>query len=106
MIEHTSHYMTDCCVLYQTREKITTRLNLPLHMILDGRRDPPAGDITPLAGMPSSLVEEARGSSEWSSIPMLSGSVILKKIDKKNQKNMSSQRTPREAQKVWRLLIF
>ena len=45
----------------QTRKKITTRLNLPLHMIWADRRDNPVGDMNPLAGMPSSLVEEARG---------------------------------------------
>ena len=60
--------------------------------------------MTPLAGMPSSLVEEARGSLEWFSIPRPAGIVMLNKIEEKKQKNMSAQRTSREAQKVWRLL--
>ena len=38
-------------VLYQTREKITTRLKLPLHMIWSGRRDHLVGYMTPLAGI-------------------------------------------------------
>ena len=68
-------------VLCQTREKIITRLNLPLQMIWASRRDHMAGDMTPLAGMPSSLVGEARGSLEWSSIQMPDGGVILGKRD-------------------------
>ena len=43
-------------VLYQTRKKITTRLNLPLHMIWSDIRDNMLGYITPLSGMPLSLV--------------------------------------------------
>ena len=66
-------------VLYQTRGKIRIRLKLPLNMIRDGRRDHLVGDMTPLAGMPSSLVEEARGSLGWFSIPRPSVSVMLQK---------------------------
>ena len=73
-------------------------------MIWADRRDHLVGDMTPLAGMPSSLVGEARGSLEWYSIPRPSRIVMLHKIEDKKQKNMSDQRTPREAQKVWRLL--
>ena len=39
-------------VLYQTKEKMTTRLKLPLHMIKAVRRDNLVGDMTPLAGIP------------------------------------------------------
>ena len=39
-------------VIYQTREKITTRLNLTLHIIWDARRDHLVGDMNPIAGMP------------------------------------------------------
>ena len=44
-------------VRYQTRKEIRKRLKLPLHMIWYGRRDHLVGYMTPLAGMPSSLVE-------------------------------------------------
>ena len=64
-------------VLYQTRENISIRLNLPLHMIWAGRRDHMVGYMTPLAGMTFSLSEEARVSLEWSSIPRPAGSVML-----------------------------
>ena len=47
-------------VLYQTRKKRITRLNIPLYMIWAGRRDNLVGDMTPLVGMPLSLVGEAR----------------------------------------------
>ena len=93
-------------VLYQTRENIRIRLNLPLHMIWAGRKDHLVGDMTPLAGMPSSLVGEARGSLEWSSISRPDGSVMLQKREDKKQKNISAQRTLRGAQKVWRLLLY
>ena len=68
-------------------------------MIWAGRRDHLVGDMTPLAGMPSSLVVEARVSLEWSSIPSPYGSVVLHKGEEKKKKNMSAQRTSREAQK-------
>ena len=55
-----SHMSTD--VLYKTREKTTTRLNLPLHMICAVRRDHLEGDMTPLVGMHLSLLGEAMGS--------------------------------------------
>ena len=48
-------------VLDQTRGKIITRLNLPLHMIWAGRKDHLIGDMTPVEGMTSLLVGEARG---------------------------------------------
>ena len=91
-----SHMLTG--VLYQTRK--------PLHTIWAGRRDHLVGDMTPLAGMPSSLVEEARGSLEWSSIPRHAGSVMLQKREDKNQNYIRAQRTSREAQKLWRLLLY
>ena len=71
-------------VLYQTRKKTRTRLNLQLHMIWYGRRDHLVGDMFPLAGMPPSLVGEARGSLEWSSIPRPSGSLMLQKREDKH----------------------
>ena len=61
-------------------------------------------DMTPLVGMPSSLVGEARGSLKCSSIPRPFGIMMLHKIEEKKQKNMSSQITLRGAQKVRRLL--
>ena len=93
-------------VLYQTSKKITTRLKLPLHITWDGRRYHLVGDITHLAGMPSSLTEEERGSLEWSSIPRTSGRVILHKREEKNQNKTSAQKNYREAQKVWRILLY
>ena len=75
-------------------------------MIWADRRDHMVGEMTPIAGMPSSLVVEARGSSEWSSITRPAGSVMLQKIEEENQNNISTQRTSIEAQKVWRLLKF
>ena len=71
-----------------------------------GRRDHMGGDMNPLVGMPSSLVEEARGSLEWSSIPRPDGSVMLQEREENNQNKMSAQRTSMEAQKVWRRLQF
>ena len=75
-------------------------------MIWAGRRDHLVVDMVPLAGMPSSLVGEARGSLGWSSIPRPAGSVMLQKREDKKQKNMNAQRTLRGAQKVWRLLQY
>ena len=49
-------------VLYQTSKKRITRLKLPLNMIWAIRIDHLEVDMTHLAGMPSSLVVEARGS--------------------------------------------
>ena len=66
-LEHNNQSYIDCCALSK-KEKIRTRLNLPLHMIWSGRRYNLVGDMTPLVGMPSSLVGEARGSLEWSYI--------------------------------------
>ena len=86
------------------KEKRRTKLNLPLHMTLAGIRDYLVGDMNPLVGMPSSLVEEARGSLEWSCIPRPSGSVMMHKIEENKQKSISAQGTPREDQKLWRLL--
>ena len=55
-------------VLKQTRKKTTTRLYSLLHTIWSGRRDHPAGGMTPPADTPSSSGQGARGSSEWSFI--------------------------------------
>ena len=93
-------------VIYQTGKKIRTRLNLPLNMICTGRRYHIVGDMNPLAGIPSPLVGEARGSLEWSSITRPSVSVMLRKIEDNNKKKIISQRTSRESQKVWRLMKF
>ena len=48
----------------------------------------------------------ARVSYEWSSIPRPVGSLTLHKREEKKQKNMSVQRTFREAQKLWRFLLY
>ena len=64
-------------VNYQTSKIIITRLNLPLHIIWSDRLDHMVGDMNPLAVMTSSLVEKARGSLEWSSIPRPAVSVVL-----------------------------
>ena len=93
-------------VLYQTRKKIKTRLNLPLHMIWASRRDHLVGDMTPLESIPSSLVGKSRGTLELSSIPRPVGSVMLHKIEEKKHKNVISQITLRGAQEVWRLLLY
>ena len=77
-VEHNNQSYIDCCAI-SDKGKIRTSLNLPLHMIWAGRRDHLVGDITPLAGMPSSLMGEARVSLGWSSIPMPVGSVMLQK---------------------------
>ena len=81
-------------------------LNLPLHMIWADKRDNLLEDMTPLVGMPLSLVGESRGSLEWSSIPRSAVSVMLQKIEEKNYNITRFQRTSREAQNVWRLLKF
>ena len=93
-------------VLKQTMEKTTTRFNLLLHTTWSGRRDHLGGDMTPTVDIPSSSGQGARGSSEWSSIQRPAGILMLRKREENKQKNMSAQRTPREAQKVWRLLQF
>ena len=77
-LEHNNNSYVDWCALAD-KEKITTRLKLPLHMIWAGRRDHLVGDMTPLADMPSSLVEEARGSLKCSSITKPSGSDATEK---------------------------
>ena len=104
-IEHNNQSYFNRCDLLDKWE-ITTRLNLPLHMIWASRRDLLVGDMTHLVGMPSSLVEESRGSLECSSIPRPAGSVMLQKIDEENQKNISTQRTSRKAQNVWRIMLY
>ena len=93
-------------VIYQTSKTIITRLNLLLHMIWAGRKDHLVGDMNPLSGMPSSLMVEARGSLELSSIPRPAGSVMLQKKEENNKKNMSAQRTSRGPQNLWRLLLY
>ena len=60
MLERNNQSYVDWCAL-SDKEKNNNKLNLPLHMIWADRRDNPVGDMNPLAGMPSSLVEEARG---------------------------------------------
>ena len=75
-------------------------------MIWADRRDYLVGDMTPIEGMPSSLVGEERVSLEWYSITKPSVSVILCKREEKNQKNMGAQRTLMEYPKLWRLLQF
>ena len=59
-------------------------------MIWSDRRDHMVGDMTPLAGMPSSFVEEARGSLEWSYFPGPEGSVVLQKREKKRHNNITT----------------
>ena len=54
-LAHKNQSYFNWCAL-SDKEKIRTRLNLPLHMIWAIRRDHLVGDMTPLAGMPSSLV--------------------------------------------------
>ena len=54
-LEHNNKSYVDWCAL-SDKEKRRTRLNLPLHMIWASRRDHMVGDMTPLVGMPSSLV--------------------------------------------------
>ena len=77
-LEHNNHSCVNWCTL-SDKEIIITRLYLPLHMIWVGRRDHLVGDMTPLADMPSSLVEEARGSLKCSSITKPSGSDATEK---------------------------
>ena len=104
-LEHSNESYVDWCAL-SYKGRITIRLNLPLHMIWAGIRDPLVGYMNPIAGMPSSLVVEARGSLERSSIPRPVRSVMLQKVEEKKHKNISVQRTSREAQKLWRLLLY
>ena len=80
--ENKNQSYVDLCDL-SDKEKKRKRLNFPLHMIWDGRRDHMVKDATPLAGMPSSFVGEARGSLELSSIPRPAGSFVLKNIEEK-----------------------
>ena len=104
-LEHNNQSYGDWCAL-SDEDKKRTKLNLPCNMIWAGRRDHLVGDTTPLQGMPSSSAEEKRESLEWSSIPRPVGSVTLQKRKEKKQKNMSAQRTSREAQKVWKLQLY
>ena len=75
-------------------------------MIWAGRRDNLVGDMNPLAGMHSSLVGEVRISLKWSSITRPDISVMLQKREEEKNKNISPQRTLRDAQKLQRLLQF
>ena len=56
--------------------------------------------MTPPADTPLSSGQGARGSLVRSSIQRPAGSVMLRKREDKKQKNMSAQRTSREAQKL------
>ena len=47
-----NYYTKISHMLYQTRKKIRTRLNLPLHMIWYGRRDHLVVDMNPLESIP------------------------------------------------------
>ena len=69
-----------------------------------GQRDNLEGDMTPLAGMPSSSEVYLKTSFVSSSIQMPDKIIILWIRDEKKQRNMISQRTLREALKVWRLM--
>ena len=60
-------------------KKITTRLNLLLHMTWAGRRDHLGGYMNPPVDNPSSSGNVERGSSEWSSIQRPAGNVMLRK---------------------------
>ena len=75
-------------------------------MIWAGIRDHMEGDITPLAGMTSSLVGYLRVLLAWSSIQMPNKSLMLWIRGEHNQSNTSAQITLRGALKLWRLLQF
>ena len=79
------------CALSSSKKR-RTRLNIPIHGIWDGRRDHLVGDITPLAD----LCGRIKG--------VVGMVLMLRKIDEKKHKNMNSQRTSREYEKLWRLL--
>ena len=59
--------------------------------------------MTPLAGMPSSLVGYLRVLLVWSSIKNPEENVMLRIRWENNQRNMSAQITFRESLKVWSL---
>ena len=80
-------------VIYRTKTKKRTRLNLPCNMIRADRRDHLVGDTTPLQDLPSSSAEEKRESLEWSYITRPVVSATLQKRKDKKQKSMSAQRT-------------
>ena len=50
-LEHNNQSYFDWCDI-SDRGEIRTRLNLPLHIIWDGRRYNLVGDMTPIAGIP------------------------------------------------------
>ena len=50
-LEHNNQSYVDLCAL-SDKEKITTMLNLSLHIICAGRIDHLVGDMSPLAGIP------------------------------------------------------
>ena len=75
-------------------------------MIWAGIRDHLAGDMTPLDGMPSSLVGYLSVLLIWSSIQRPNKRVILWIMGGKNYRNMGDQRNLREVLKVWRLVQF
>ena len=92
-LERNNQSYGECCD--QTDNGKKTKLNLLLHTTWADRRDHLGGDMTPPVDTPSSSGKGERGSLEWSSIQSTAGSVMLKKIEEKNQKNMSAQRTSR-----------
>ena len=75
-------------------------------MIWAGIRDHLAGDMTPLDGMPSSLVGYLSVLLICSSIQRPNKRVILWIMGGNNYRNMGDQRNLREVLKVWRLVQF
>ena len=69
-------------------------------MIWDGRRDHLEGDMTSIVSITSSLVGDAKGSLELSFIKMSTGSMMLRKIEENNHKNINARRTSRKVQKL------
>ena len=91
-LEHKNQSYVDWCAL-SYKEKIKPRLNLLLHTIRSVRRDHLVVDMTHVAGIPSSVVLEAKVSLEWLFFPRPSGSMMLWKREYKKYNNTRSQRT-------------
>ena len=75
-------------------------------MIYSDRRDHLKGYNAPLAYMPYSLMIYPRLLLVWLYIQSPEESAILKIRGENRQKSMGSQRTSKEALKVWRITQF
>ena len=80
--------------------KLTVTYDLDWQKISSGRRyDSSSGHAFIIGGRSKGIIGMVLYSRS-------TGSVTLQKREEMKQKNMIAQRTPRKAQKIWRLLLY